>query len=290
MPLFWRKKSGGDLGSGSGGDIGSPGAPAESDVADAYEMSSSLSFADDKVRVEPRNDQTVSVLVSRRGESAAVEVYAPDLRRAVYVASLPISSVSATVRAVGGTVGVEGHPSSCRFRVRDYNQDEDVWADAPAEALAGLVAFLDEQGGLAPALSSGEGLVGDAYEAELSYWRPQCLSVKPDGDQAVITATETVTEEREQVETVKVPLETFAGVARLAGGDLPGGCHFSLRRGSLSALFDRRKALSMHISTDEVDGDTIIAELNGEQLQDLRRYLESWLQPPDSPDPVPPVD
>lgn len=275
MPLFRRKRpdsepedrpEGHSEGSPSGGDF--------------YEIASHLSFSDERVRVEPREDQSVSVSVIRKDESASVEVYAPDLRRAAYAASLPLHLMTATIRGVGGTVELDGHTSGCRFRVRDYDQEGDVWAQVGVEPLAGLVAFLDDHGGLAASVSAGDGPTAGEFEVDCSNWRPQRLKVGAEGDVAVVVATEIVSDEWEQVETVRVPLESFAAAVRLAGGDLPGRCHFSLRRGSLSAHFDRKTSLSMYVTTDEVDGDTIIAELNGEQLQDLRRHVDSWLQPP----------
>ena len=287
MPLFRRKRAGDDPDDAGSGGAGGSGSPAEGDV---FELASHLSFANEKLRVEPRDDQTVAVAVEEREESAAVEVFAPDLRRAVFAASLPTVSSNATIRGVGGTVEVSGLASSCQFRVREYDRDVDVTASVPVEPLAGLVSFLDENGGLAVAVAAAGGPVGAEYEAECANWRPQRLSVRAEGDQAVVKATEVVSEEWEQIETVRVPLDAFAAAVRLAGGDLPGRCHFSVRRGRLSASFDRKTALSMQVTTDEVDGDTIIPELNGEQLQDLRRHLESWLQPPTDPPATPPTD
>ena len=107
------------------------------------------------------------------------------------------------------------------------------------------------------------------------------LTLSPYSDRIVVTAEES-SPGSNQIEKVTVPIDSFANLLRLAGGDLPGRGSFETMRGHLSFHYDRRAALKLRVETDEVDGTMAIVALDTEQVQELRQLVSAWRRPPTS--------
>ena len=104
------------------------------------------------------------------------------------------------------------------------------------------------------------------------------LTLSPYSDRIVVTAEES-SPGSNQIEKVTVPIDSFANLRRLAGGDLPGGGSFETIRGRLGFNYDRHAALKLRVTTDEVDGTMAIVALDTEQVQELRQLVPAWRRP-----------
>ena len=237
-----------------------------------------------EIRVTDTGHHTVVVAIidersSMGAESVAAEVDARDLSRAVAAATDPGLTAHATVRGTDGTVSVYRFGTYCRVSVRSYETggEADVTLDAsPAREMSG---FLDRVVMSHPLTDVGQAHDMDSiphrYETVGFSWGDGNLSVVLDEGAVVVSAVQP-SQRRTVVESVTVPLSSFARLVRLAGGDLPGSGRFNTVRGQLSFQYDRHAALQLKVSTDEVDGGRAEVWLDIEQVHELRRMMLAW--------------
>ena len=218
-------------------------------------------------------------------EPVSVDVDVLDLKRAVTAARDPALHSDATIRAADGTLRIQAYSADIDFKLRSYESDGQARISLEAARVEAMSAFLDAVAISHPPAPVSDEVAGDqpppTHETHGINWNRPLLRITSEGDSIVVEA-EDPSEEIPHTETVRVPLRSFAALVELAGGDLPGHGSFETRRGLLSCQFNRRAPLRLFVATDEVDGATIIVELDIEQIQETRRIVSAWRTTPPS--------
>ena len=229
-------------------------------------------------------DHTVAVTITGTStrkdyDTATVDLDILDLSRVITAAGDPLLRTEATVRGANGTVYVDSYSRYSVFRNRSYENRSEAAIDIEAEHVEDLRRFLDRIATSHPLAGIADDPSGeetpDRYETTGIDWASSELAVAPQGDLIVVRAAR---QDRQlnEVEEASVPLSSFARLAQLAGGDIPGRIFFDIVRGRLFCRYDRQAALTLVVATDEIDGNSITVELDIEQVQELRRMVSVW--------------
>ena len=242
-----------------------------------------------RVRVSPEGKRLVRVEVkykkSKGRGPVSVDVDVLDLKRAVTAARDPDLNSDTTIRAADGTLRVQAYSGYIDLKVRSYESDGDARISLEADQIEAMSAFLDAQALGHPPAPVRDEVAGDrpppTHETHGINWNRPLLRITAEGTSVIVEA-EDPADEIPHTETVRVPLRSFAALVEVAGGDLPGHGSFETRRGRLSCDYNRRVPLRLFVATGEVDGATIIVELDIEQIQELRRLVSIWRTAPPS--------
>ena len=217
---------------------------------------------------------------------ARVQVDVLDLSRVVTAAADPDLSIESTIRGADGTLTFRSYSDYCDIRCRSYQDGDGAGSTIRREKVRDLSEFLNRLLESHPLADTGDdpGSVSMPDVCEMSsFVSPNTiLTLSPYSDRIVVTAEES-SPGSNQIEKVTVPIDSFANLLRLAGGDLPGRGSFETMRGHLRFHYDRRAALKLRVETDEVDDGTMaIVALDTEQVQELRQLVPAWRRPPTS--------
>lgn len=238
----------------------------------------------DELHVVVTDSHTGVVTVTDEGrgvdsQSATALLDVLDLSRAVAAAADPALAFNVTIRGADGTLALDSYDTFCDFRGRSYETGGDVRISIEVDEVLKLSAFLEGAAASHPLADSGEASclesTPDTYETVGFGWGDGQLRLTPCEGGIVVTA-ETVRQGLGLVESMTVPLGSFAAMMRLAGGDLPGRGSFRTVRGDLSFGFGQYFALELTVASDEVDGARAQVWLDIEQVQELRRLMSAW--------------